>query len=57
MKINLKMKYVGMCGKIGVRNSLGEDGNSDETDDEDLEAYNGFANELTVINVECAAAV
>ena len=57
MEIELKMKYVGMCGKSGVRNSLGEDGDSDDSDDEDLEAYDGFAGELTVINVERTAAV
>ena len=41
-----------MWGKSGILNSLGEDGDSDNSDDEDLEAYNGFAGELTAINVE-----
>ena len=57
MDLDLKMKYAGMCGKIGVRNSLGEDGDSDDSDDEDLEVYDGFAGELTAINVERTAAV
>ena len=52
MEIQLKMKYVGMCGEIGVRNSLGDYGDSDNSDGEDLEAYNRFAGELKVINVE-----
>ena len=42
MEIELKMKYVEMYGKSGVRNSLGDNGDSDESDSEDLEAYNGF---------------
>ena len=33
------------------------DGDSDDSDDEDLEAYDRFAGELTAINVERTAAV
>ena len=40
-----------------IRNSLGEDGDSDYSDGEDLVANNGFAGELTVINVEHKASV
>ena len=57
MKMELKIKYVGMCGKIGVRNSLGNYGNSDDSDSEDFQAYNGFAGKLAVINIERTAAV
>ena len=55
MEINLKMKYAGMCGKIG--NSLGDNGESDDSDGEDVETYDGFAGESIVINVEHTAAV
>ena len=52
MEIDFKMKYAGMYGKRGISNSLGEDGDSDDSHDEDLEAYNRFADELAAINVE-----
>ena len=42
MEIDLQMKYVAMCGKNDVRNSLGNDGDSDDSDGDDLETYNGF---------------
>ena len=57
MEIDLKIKYVGMSGIIGVTNSLGDDRDSDYSDGEDLETCNGFVGELTVINVERIAAV
>ena len=46
-----------LCGKSGIANSMGENGDTDASDDEDLEAYDGFAGELTAINVERTAAV
>ena len=46
-----------MCGKSGVTNSLGDGRDSDDSDDEDLEAYDRFAGEVTVINVERTAEV
>ena len=46
-----------MCGKIGVTNILGDNGDSDYSDGEDLEAYNRFAVEQTVINIAHTAAV
>ena len=57
IEIELKMKYARMCGKINVRNSLGGDGDLDDSDSENLEAYDGFSGEYTVINVICIAAV
>ena len=51
------MKYAGLCRKSGVRHSLGDDGDSDGSNSEGLEAYDRFAGESTVINVECTAAV
>ena len=56
MEIESKMKYAGMCGKNSVANSLGDDGDSDYIAGEDLEAYDRFAGESTVINVEHTAA-
>ena len=38
MEIELKLKYVRMCGKSGVRNGLGNYSDSDDSDSEDLEA-------------------
>ena len=53
MKIELKLKYARIWRKIGVRNGLGDDIDSDDNSDgEDLEAYDGFAGDLTVIHVE-----
>ena len=46
-----------MCGKSGISNSLGEDGDLDDSDDEGLEAYDGFAGDLKAINVERTAGV
>ena len=46
-----------MCGKSGVINNLGDDENSNDSDGEDLEAYNGFTGWLMVIHVERTAAV
>ena len=57
MEIDLKLKYTGMWGKSGISNSLGNDGDSDDSNDEDLEAYHEFAGELIVINVERTAPV
>ena len=51
-EIELKMKYTGMCGKSSFRNSLVDDGDPDDSDGNGLEAYDRFAGELTVINVE-----
>ena len=55
MEIELKI-YVGVCGKSGVRNSLEDGGDSNDSDSEDLELYDGFVGKLTVINVERTAA-
>ena len=46
-----------MCRKSSISNSFGEDGDSDDSDHEDLEAQDGFAGELTAINVERTAVV
>ena len=46
-----------MCGKSGVGNSLGDDGKLDDIDGEDLEAYNGFTGESTLIDSDRTAAV
>ena len=42
MEIELKRKYAGICGESGIRNSSGDDRDSDDSDGEDLEAYNSF---------------
>ena len=52
IEIELKLKYARICGKSGVRSGLGNYSNSDDGDIEDLEAYDGFAGDLTVINLE-----
>ena len=52
MEIELKLKYARICGKSGVRNGLRDYSDSDGSDGEDLEAYDGFAGDLIVINVE-----
>ena len=57
MEIKSKMKYAGMCGKNDVTNTLGDYGDSDYSAGEDFEAYDRFAGESTVINVEHTAAV
>ena len=56
-EIEFNIKYAGMCGKSGIRNILGGNGDSDDSDGEDLEAYDGFAEESGVTNVERTAAV
>ena len=57
MKIELKLKYARICGKNGVRNDLVNYSDSDDSDGEDEEAYDVFAGDLTVINIEQTAAV
>ena len=59
MAFELKLNYARICGKIGVRNGLGNYSDSDDSDGKDLEVYDGFAGDLdlTVINVEQTAAV
>ena len=57
MEIELKLKYARICEKNGVRNGLEDYSDSDDSDGEDLEAQDGFAGDLTVINVERTAAV
>ena len=57
MKVELKLKYGRICRKRGVRKSLGDYSKSDDRDCEDLEAYDGFAGDLIVINVEHTASV
>ena len=56
MEIELKLKYAKICEKSGVKNSLGDYSDSDDSDGNDLEAYNDFDGNLTVINVERTAA-
>ena len=43
--------------KSGVRNGLGNYSDSDDSDGENLEVYDGFAGDLTLINLERTAAV
>ena len=57
MEIELKLKYVKICGKSGVINGLDDYSDSDYSDGEDIEAYNNFAGDLIVIHVEQTAAV
>lgn len=52
MIIKLENKYARICRKCGGRLFLVDYSNSDDSDGEDLEAYEGFADSLTVINVE-----
>ena len=56
MEIELKLKYAKVCGKSGFRNGLGPYSYSDNSDSENLEAYDSFVGDLTVINVERRAA-
>ena len=57
MEIEFKFKYARICGKIGVRNGLGDYSDSDNSDGEDSEAYDGFAGDLIIIHGKWTAAV
>ena len=50
MDNELKTSYAKICGKIGERNGGGVSSDSDDSDDESLEAYNGFAGDSTIIS-------
>ena len=43
MENELKTSYAKICGKIGERNGGGVSSDSDDSDDESLKAYGGFA--------------
>ena len=57
IEIKLKLKYTRIYGKRCARNGLDDYSDSDDRDGEDLEAYDSFAGDLTVINIERTAAV
>ena len=47
----------GYAGKLVLKNCLGYCSDSDDSYGEDLETYDGFAGDLTVIHVERTVAV
>ena len=57
MEVELKDKYAKLCGKDGKRNNEGDLCEGYESDDESLEAYDGFAGDDEEIRVERTAAV
>ena len=57
MEIELKLKYARICRDGGGKNGLDVYSDSDDSDSEDLEAYNGLAGNFTVINIERTEAV
>tara|TARA_B100000768_G_C10967018_1_gene244145 strand:+ start:73 stop:522 length:450 start_codon:yes stop_codon:yes gene_type:complete len=51
MEVELKGDYAKLCGKDGRRNGEGELSGDDLSDDESLEAYDGFAGDDTSAGV------